>query len=100
MHTKRILILLSFFSFIVSCKPNRQLQGYDTTWTQVKKVGDVYQLMDCGYPAVSITVANDSVYHHGVMEDNNFKADHIRRENDQVTLYSQNRKARSTGFFG
>jgi hypothetical protein len=93
MPTTRILILLFVFSIIVSCKPNRQLQDYDTTWTQVKKVGTEYQLIDCGYPAENITIANDSVYYHGAMEDNNFIADHIRRENDQVTLYPQKQES-------
>lgn len=93
MHTTRILILLFVLSLIVSCKPNRQLQDYVTTWTQVKKVGDAYQLIDCGYPAESIAIAGDSVYHHGAMEDNNFKADHIRRENDRVTLYPQKQES-------
>jgi len=93
MRTTRILILLSVLSLMVCCKPNSQLQGYTTTWTQVKKVGDAYQLIDYGYGAESITIVNDSVYHHGVMEDNNFKADHTSQENDQVTLYPQKQES-------
>lgn len=87
MHINKIALLFIAFASLISCKPKPQPVPYNGTWIEVKKAGNTFQLVDCGYPGERITVANDSVYHHGVMENYNFKADHTRQENGQITFY-------------
>jgi hypothetical protein len=84
---KKAIILFLLVLAAASCTPVQQSTDYIGTWTAVKKVGSVFYQVDCGYPGEKLLVSTDSVYHKGLMEDFAFKADHVKAESKQTTIY-------------
>jgi hypothetical protein len=85
--TKNISILF-LLVFIFSCRQPEQSAGYTGIWMEVKKSGDTFQRIDCGYADETITATSDSLYQKGVMEDFNFKVDHIEHTRDKTTFFT------------
>jgi hypothetical protein len=91
-HLKNFTFILFFFAMVVACKPQPQLGSYAGTWMEVKKTGSAYQRVDCGYAGDILRITNDSVYHKSIMEDSDFKIDHIKQEDDQATFYADQKE--------
>ena len=85
---KKKFIVLFFVGFIFSCKRPEQSVGYTGVWMEVKKSGNTFQRIDCGYAGETLTVSSDSLYQKGVMEDFNFKVDHIKHAEDKTTFFT------------
>jgi hypothetical protein len=85
--TKNISILF-LLVFIFSCRQPEQSAGYTGIWMEVKKSGNTFQRIDCGYANETITATSDSLYQKGVMEDFNFKVDHIKHAEDKTTFFT------------
>jgi hypothetical protein len=81
------IIVLFFGVFIFSCKQPEQSVGYMGIWMEVKKSGNTFRRIDCGYAGETITVTSDSLYHNGVMEDLSFKVDHIKQAGNKTTFF-------------
>jgi len=79
-----ILLLLIL---VTACTPQKKLPDFTGTWMVIEKSGTTYERIDCGYPQETLNVTRDSVYHKGVMEDFEFRVDHIREETNQSTLF-------------
>ena len=77
----------------ISCKPKEQTENFEGSWTEVTKVGNVYQIIDCGTPAENMKLTADSVHHQGIMEDFDFKANHVKQDNGAVTYYPDKEEA-------
>ncbi|SHM55027.1 hypothetical protein [Chryseobacterium polytrichastri] len=79
------LILMLFI--ITSCKGQDDNVDLNTTWYEIKKQGNNYSIVDCGYEGEWFKIVNDSIYDHGIMEDSKFKIDRIVRKENSVSLY-------------
>lgn len=84
--TKKIIVLF-FVVFVLSCKQPEQSVGYTGIWMEVKKSGNTFQRIDCGYEGETLTVTSDSLYHKGVMEDFSFEVDHIKQAGNKTTFF-------------
>jgi hypothetical protein len=87
-HFTNKIIVLFFVVFIFSCKQAERSADYTGTWIEVKKSGNTFQRIDCGYDGETLTVTSDSLYHKGVMEDFDFKVDHIKQAGDKTTFFT------------
>ncbi|WP_160139355.1 hypothetical protein [Chryseobacterium sp. c4a] len=83
----KYLKLLLFFLAINSCKGQKDISDLTTTWYEIKKQGNIYIIIDCGYEGESFKIENDSIYDHGIMEDSVFKLHHVVSESDITSIY-------------
>ncbi|WP_313375651.1 hypothetical protein [Chishuiella sp.] len=80
------LILIIFI--IHSCQGQNEKSILGTTWYEVKKNGNDYYIIDCGYNNESFKIKNDSIYDYGIMEDSSFKIYKIvENKNNLISVY-------------
>lgn len=83
----KYLKLILIFLVINSCKGQTDITDLKTTWYEIKKQGDKYSIIDCGYEGEWFRIKNDSIFEHGVMEDSSFKVHDITKGDNLVSLY-------------
>lgn len=83
----KYLKLLLVFLVINSCKGQQGTSDFSTTWYEVKKQGDNFIIVDCGYEGQSFKIQNDSIFDHDIMEDSTFKIHHILKEGNLTSFY-------------
>lgn len=83
----KFLKLFLIFLALNSCKGQKDVSDFTTTWYEVKKQGNNYLIVDCGYEGESFKIQNDSIYDHGTMEDSTFKIHHIVKGDDLTSFY-------------
>lgn len=71
----------------ISKNKNVNASDYTTTWFEIKKQGNNYTIVDCGYEGQSFKIQNDSIYDHDIMEDSSFKIHHIVKKDDLTSFY-------------
>lgn len=84
---KKLAIIIFLLSIIISCKSQHSNEDYVGTWQEVQQKNNGFAIVDCGYDGESIKVSNDSVFEKGIMEDSNFKIDHVQQDDSGTTLY-------------
>lgn len=84
---KKISIIIFLASLIISCKSQHSKEDYVGTWQEVQQKNNEFVIVDCGYDGESIKVANDSIFEKGIMEDSNFKIDHVQQDDSGTTLF-------------
>jgi len=84
---KQLLITVLLSILLFSCADDKGSEAYLGKWTELKKTGNDYVIVNCGYEGQSITVYKDSVFSKGTMEDFTMPVDHANYA-DSVQLYS------------
>lgn len=84
---KQLLFTALLSILLFSCADDKASEAYLGKWTELKKTGNGYVIVNCGYEGQSITVYKDSVFSKGTMEDFTLPVDHAKYA-DSVQLYS------------
>jgi hypothetical protein len=84
---KNILLTLLTLFAVIACKQQETATDYTGTWLQIKKTGNNYVMVNCGYPGESIEATATTVLNKGTMEDFEFIIDHIEAQDNSITLY-------------
>lgn len=83
----KIILIIFISNTIISCKGQDNVSEFATTWHEIKKKENNYYMVDCGYEGNWIKIQNDSIYDHGIMEENIFKIKRIAKENSSTSFY-------------
>ncbi|KFE96951.1 hypothetical protein [Chryseobacterium luteum] len=83
----KYLKLVLIFFLIGSCKGQNDVSSFNTTWYEVKKQGNEYVIIKCGYDGEWLEIQHDSIFDHGTMEENKFKIHHVIQNENSTFLY-------------
>ena len=87
---RKLIAYLLLLSVISSCNSQINKTDYLGEWFEVKEQKREFVIIKCGYEGVKLKVSDNSVFEHGLMEDSNYKIDHI---NENILFTKKNEKS-------
>jgi len=85
---KQLLCIALVSILFFSCTKEKETTNYIGKWTEVKKTGNDFVIVNCGYEGENLTIYADSIFVHGTMEDYTMPLDHISQAKNTTQLYS------------
>jgi hypothetical protein len=96
---RKLVFILFLLNIILSCNSQNNKKDYIGTWLEIQKKGGDFVIVDCGYEGASIKVSNTSILEKGIIENSDFKIDHIKQDNDQIILFTDKQEKSYYKFF-
>ena len=84
------IVYLFLLNSIISCNSQVNKKDYLGEWLEVKQQKNEFVIIKCGYEGIKLKVSDNSIFEHGIMEDSNYKIDHIK---ENILFLEKNEKS-------
>src|SRR5258705_82692 len=86
----RNLILVTYLLITaISCNSQVSNKRYIGEWIEVKQQNNQFVIIKCDYEGETLKVSDNSIFEHGVMEDSNYKINHIKNNDKENILFTE-----------
>ena len=86
---RKLIAFVILIIITISCNSQVNEKDYLGEWVKLSQLKSEFVIVKCDYEGETLKVSENSIFEHGIMEDSNYKINHIKNNDKEKILFTE-----------